>query len=435
MKDERGGSSGGENLRTDDFRNREADVEPTSASDVSAGTGGRSVCDLLRTIQLRNVALLGVTVALFLVGFETVMRVFAPQSRYQPGGLVVPHPVRTFDLAPHSVRQESTSEFSVQYTLNEYGLKDYKIESKTSGTYRILCVGDSFTLGWGTSIDESYPKLLQKVLREELQDDLIEVINFSGFQYGVPHHLSKMRDLGFGLDPDLVILQLFPENDIQDTVYFVGKLMETNNVRRLRHVDKLRERMTVLGRVCYALRRHSHAFVFVYERWQTLKEDVGWLRGEMRDYPTIPGRPVYLESSLKEFYPVLKEGWHLNETYIREFRDECRSRGISLVAFEVPAKFELTEKMRRPLVEGAGADPGLYDFSKNWRLTNEILERLDIPYPDLRTALLATGHPEDYYWTEDVHMNVQGNMLIATLVKPFAIEQYGKWAGSGSEGQ
>ena len=435
MKGKRVGSSGSEKVRTDDFGQREAGAEPASASDVSVGTGGRSVRNLLERLQLRNVGLLVVTIALFLAGFETAMRVFAPQSHRQPIGRFIPHPVRRVDLRPHSVIQGSTSEYSARYVTNEYGWKDYEIKPKTPATFRILCVGDSFTMGVGTSIEEAYPKVLQSILRKELRDDSIEVINVGGFGYAVPHHLSRMRELGFGLEPDVVILQLYPENDISDSLAFVGKALESSSVAWLRHSDKQHEQLTALSHIRNSLRRHSHAFVFLYDRWEIVKDKYGWFQKETKHYPTIPGRPFYLETSLKKYYPALEEGWQLNETYIREFRDECRKRGVPLLAFEVPAKFELGETMRQPLVEDAGANPELYDFSKNWRMTNEMLERLDIPYADVRTLFLATGHPEDYYWKRDVHTNSQGNALIAEALRPFAVKQYHIWADGRSEEQ
>ncbi len=392
--------------------------------------GGRSIRERLGGFKLRDVGVSAATVILFLLGFEAFLRIVVPQTRYQPTGIFIPHPVRLYDIAPHTLRRYSSREYSVRFMTNELGLKDYSIGPKRPDTFRVLCAGDSFTMGWGASIEEAYPKQLQKFLRNEHPEASIEVINFGSLGYSIPHILSKMRDVGFGLEPDLVIVQMYPENDIPDTLSFVGKLMQSCNVAVRRHQETFRRDMTLLARIRNFCRRHSHAFVFLYNRWDILNNRYRWFREKSKRYPVIPGRPFYLESCLKEYYPELEEAWQLTETYLAELRDECRRRGIPLIAFTVPANFEVCSTFERMLVEDAGADPEMYDLSKNWRLMNNIFDRLDIPYVDLRQPLLDTGEPERYYWKFDVHMNIEGNAFVAELLKPVVWREYCEWAGS-----
>jgi len=394
--------------------------------------GGKSVGGFF---DHKNLMVSAVAIVLFLVGFELVVRVIAPQTPYQPTGIFIPHPERAFDIAPNSERQYSSPEYSVRFVTNELGLKDHAIGQKTDGTFRILCVGDSFTLSWGVPIEEAYPKMLEQLIRAEHGDVSVEVINLGSLGYSIPHHLSRMREFGFDLDPDLVILQFYPENDIQDTIYYAGKLLESNNVRKLRQMDEFLGETTLPARLRNWMRRRSHAFVFVYDRLQILKERNGWIGRAEKSYPVIPGRPVCLESSLKEYYPALEEAWQLMETYTREFRDECAARGIPLIAFEVPSKFELGGKLRSETLRYVGAVAEPYDFSKNWRFTHEMFERLEIPYLDLYTALLETGRPERYYWKQNCHMNRDGNVFLAELLHRPVWTEYCKWADSKNRQQ
>jgi len=397
--------------------------------------GGATALEIIRCIDVRNVVLTVGTVVFFLAGFEGFIRIFAPQTRFQPTGIFLPHPVRIADSAPFSERRYSSSEYSVRYTTNELGLKDYTIPPKEPTTFRVLCVGDSFTMSWGTSIDEAYPKILKRLLEERHPAASIEVVNFGLLRYAIPHHLSAMREFGFDLDPDLIVLQFYPENDIPDTLGFVGKRMRSCNVRHERDQAALRKKQTLPFRIRSFLRRHSHASVLLYDRWDVLKLQYGWFREKMGRIPSIPGRPSYLEPYLKEYYPELDEGWALTETYLREFIDECRTRQTPLIAFEVPAGFEFVGQWKEKLVDNAVPDVSIYDLSKCGKLIENIFERLDVPYVDLRQALLDTGHPEDYYWQTDVHLNLEGSAMTAALLQPHVSQYYRDWAKNMAQGE
>jgi len=397
--------------------------------------GGAAALEMIRRIDARNVVLTVASVVLFLAGFEGFVRIFAPQSQFQPTGIFVPHPVRIMDMAPLTEGGYSSSEYSVRFTTNELGMKDYTIPPKEPTTFRVLCVGDSFTMGWGASMDEAYPKMLKKLLEERHPAASIEVVNFGSLGYAIPHHLSKMREFGFDLDPDFVVLQFYPANDIPDTLGFVGKRMRSCSVKLQRYRAAFRKKQTLPFRIRSFLRRHSHASVLLYDRWNVLKLQYGWFREKMGRIPSKPGRPFYLEPYLKEYYPELDEAWALTETYLREFIDECRTRQTPLIAFEIPAVFEFEGPWKEKLVDNAVPDMSIYDLSKCGRVIENIFERLDVPYVDLRQALLDTGHPEDFYWQTDMHLNLEGGAMVATVVQPLVLRYYSEWAKNMAQGK
>ena len=394
--------------------------------------GGTRLGTLVGTVKLKDVLLMAGTVALCLTGFEIVMRTCFPQTRVKPTGLYRVHATRIFDLAPGATGVHKTHEYHVRYKTNALGLKDFEVAPKTPETFRVLCVGDSFTMGDGLTVGQTYPKQLERMLLEEHPGASISVVNFGISAYGTIQQLSKLREEGFALQPDLVILQLYPENDIRDNLRFVGKFMRSADVEHHRNLDRALARITLRARLTRFFRRHSYAFTFVNNRWRVLARRTNTInvsKRKPRKYRAIPGRPWWLETSLKEYYPELEEGWRVTETAVQEFRDECAKRNIPFYALVAPAKQELTGEMARARVVPTEADLDLYDFSTNWRRAHEIFERLNIPHIDVRNKMLDTEHPELYYWLHDAHMNSVGSKFIAALLKPVVWKEYREWVG------
>lgn len=89
--------------------------------------------------------------------------------------------------------------------------REYRRE-KGAGVFRVVCIGDSRVFGLGLRAEETYPKQLERLLRERYPGRTIEVINA-----GVPGYTSRegvvlVREILPAFAPDLVIAS-FGHND------------------------------------------------------------------------------------------------------------------------------------------------------------------------------------------------------------------------------
>jgi|GEM_PF-2024872 len=107
---------------------------------------------------------------------------------------------------------EPTDEFHVLVRLNNFGLHapSYTL-AKPPGVFRILVVGDSFPQGMQVNREETFPWLLQQQLGGS-----VEVINLSVDAFGSDRELLLYALLGWQFQPDLVLLSVYPGNDIQN---------------------------------------------------------------------------------------------------------------------------------------------------------------------------------------------------------------------------
>jgi hypothetical protein len=93
---------------------------------------------------------------------------------------------------------------------NSRGLRDREIDpARRKGGLRVLCLGDSFTWGWGVGDDETYPKVLERELAG------VEAVNAGVCAWGTAQELVWLEREGFGYGPDAVTLGFYL-NDFAD---------------------------------------------------------------------------------------------------------------------------------------------------------------------------------------------------------------------------
>lgn len=100
---------------------------------------------------------------------------------------------------------------------NNLGLRNsYDIsQQKPADTFRILAIGDSFTFGPYVANNETWPARLEEFLRQNHPDKKIEVLNAGIASYTISDELAYIKEKGFKLQPDMVLLEVTP-NDLSD---------------------------------------------------------------------------------------------------------------------------------------------------------------------------------------------------------------------------
>ena len=96
--------------------------------------------------------------------------------------------------------------------INDYGIRDYDYPiEKGPGVFRIVVIGDSIGYGLCTedealAIDDVFPKVLERRLRQGSKAGSVEVINLSVSGYDTTQEVEFLVQKGLDLSPDLVVL-------------------------------------------------------------------------------------------------------------------------------------------------------------------------------------------------------------------------------------
>ncbi len=93
-------------------------------------------------------------------------------------------------------------------TTNSQGLRSPEIAKTKSGP-RILCIGDSVTMGWGVSDDQTYPATLAKLSKAEVINAGMPAMKPSTIAGWLRQHASSIQ-------PDILVLAVRPNHAMPD---------------------------------------------------------------------------------------------------------------------------------------------------------------------------------------------------------------------------
>jgi hypothetical protein len=244
---------------------------------------------------------------------EAVMRVLPNpyQKVVKPAKLIegwhIPHASSTYwgvpffppqppDVAPNKVVWNSLGYHDAEHAFE-----------REAGTPRLLVLGDSFVEGFQVKLDELYHRQLES----RLEGSEVVALGWSG--WGQREELEILKSLGLRFDPDLVVLEFLPANDVMNSSpqlqsAFVRQTTHSSFARPL-HAD--------------ALRKGLFFTALVAEKTDQALRSFSKQTGDLSDqlYQRQP-------DSLREEWEI---AWQEVEELIKGFRDTLRARGAELV--------------------------------------------------------------------------------------------------------
>ncbi len=184
---------------------------------------------------------------------ELVLRAFVPAMAAGSAARFTLDPDLIYRLQPDNVVTWSSVEFTETSHTNALGLRGAALGPKAEGTQRLVAIGDSFTYGHGVQDDETYPAVVERLLRARGHD--VEVVNA-----GVPGYSTDqaytwaLRD-GLALAPDLLLVGVHC-SDVSDN--FEASLYDVADgrlVRRPTDATRMYRLGSIVGLIPSAVRR------------------------------------------------------------------------------------------------------------------------------------------------------------------------------------
>ncbi len=166
-----------------------------------------------------NVVLVIVTIAVTLVVAEIGFRLFRPQRHFAVT-------VNTWDRVtgtrhiPNAKGFVVTTVYEMDLIINSKGLRDREFAyAKPENTKRVLCLGGSFTCGYGVQAKETFAKVLEHLLNSDGDESVgWEVLNAGVGSTGTAHQLAYFKTEGYKYDPDYVLLCFSQQTDYWDNI-------------------------------------------------------------------------------------------------------------------------------------------------------------------------------------------------------------------------
>jgi hypothetical protein len=200
--------------------------------------------------------------------------------------------------------------YGVPLKTNELGFRDVPPALKQPGEYRIVVLGDSFTVCAGVPFDALATTRLESLLRQKSRMPSVRVLNLATAGYGVIEYALLLEEVALGLQPDCVIVANYVPNDYQTKTW-------------LNNREIARGRQSVL---------REGWFESLYLN-RALGPTVGsyWARVTAKFTParkeSAPSKPAFGEGS---------EGWSENTGAMLRIAKLTKEKGIALHVFLLP---------------------------------------------------------------------------------------------------
>lgn len=290
--------------------------------------------------------------------------------------------------------------------INSRGLRDREFAySPPPRTLRIGVFGDSFTFGEGVQNDETYAKVLERLLNSDhtmrKTGWRIEVLNFGIGKTGTSHQLAWYQKEGRKYHLDLVILGFLSGNDFSDNWGGVFYLKGNQLIHNPTAYSSIRRIQSVVYRIPFYrwLAQHSHLVSLV--RQTATKIDDAMRTKASGDLNRRNGTGDDING-------ISDDSYALTLRLIQEFQRETRKDQSRFMVVNLPARNQ------RPL--GAYSEQSkIKPYVVKGEALLEDLDEQDVEVLNL-VPVFADLPGEKYYFEHDGHMNKRGHEVVASHI-------------------
>ncbi|MFQ5620563.1 MAG: SGNH/GDSL hydrolase family protein [Candidatus Nanoarchaeia archaeon] len=351
---------------------------------------------------LTNIALLCVTLVVMFFAFEFALRLVYPMGME----CTYYDPVMGYELIPNWEGWQRNPQFLVNeyvYTrkFNSLGYNDYEPDlEKLKGEHVIVAIGDSFTYGSGVIMENTWPKVLERSLKQEKPSS---VINMGVGSYSLDTYFKSLKYKSEQFSPDMAIIAFYMGNDINDQHLYAnldGNLVEKYEPE---HDTKMKLRRWLL--------RNSHAWSFTLRAIdQTLIGDF------LRDKGIFFQRQLPLQADHKAYDKRIEK----SSLILDAFKEEAEKRNIDLLFVIVPFREQVDDRKYNELYGNINTTIGRWEFQQN---VTALLDQKNITYINLLPKLREVNQNNSLYYEYDGHFRKKGYELMGNIIADYLISE------------
>ncbi len=330
---------------------------------------------------------------------------------------LVPDDYRHHKLIPGTFSEFNQRDFHYVQRVNNLGLRgpDRPVQ-KPPGTYRILMLGDSFTMGKGVNDDETFSALLDGRLNARLGDcaDLrVEVLNGGVDSYSpVLSYIQLSREL-FRLEPDLVVFNLDVSDLVQEGIY-----------RQLARYDD-QGRPVAVPQPAAAKESFNERVRDWSEHHLYLTRLLFFYINRLFEYRDISPREVLTESNFALVAHTLQgdtvprdRQWADIFDSILLMRDFSRDHGMQFVLTAYPWGHQVSDAEWQPGRKGMIPDGARVSDASIGRISAFAREK-DVPFANMFPVFRSEHGGRPLYFQHDMHWTAAGHQVMARGLDEF----------------
>ncbi len=347
---------------------------------------------------------------------------------------------------PYSVVEHATEEFSYQARINNLGFRDRDFAVRRSGAKRVLAIGDSFTYGWGVDGQDSWPKVMERQLRQGGLN--IEVANLGAPGAG-PREYAALAERAIPLlRPDLIVVAVLQADDLFQAAESPAERQAPASQRVRRAFRAFYPNMMQMLSPVDTKQVH----VSKEELRETWRKQVKDFQGQMTTaekarFENLPSRvrAAYQAGGLNPglLYMAMRHGEFLIDTCdvlgkgrrgiaetakeLAKIRQYAERAHANLVVVPVPYRAYVS---RRDQAEMAGLGFHIEEAMIFWSTPDEVIQEAcrgaRVQFLSVTGDFRERGRANQLYFEMDGHLNKAGHGAFAELVSRMVRTRVGR---------
>ncbi len=357
----------------------------------------------------KNLLTLAVAVVVCFVIAELIFAFFGVSALQQVPNYRTSSDVWHHGFVPNSSGEFKTSEWDTNYSINSLGFRDreYSI-AKPAGVFRILVLGDSYTEGYGVEADQSFPKVLERMLNNNSGGRKYEVINSGIGSYSPILEYLVLKYKGFALQPDFVILNYDWSDPHDDYIYSRTAVWNGADLVAVRSQPEQPKTLSADARGF--LSRHSRVYQFFAKKFAAVTSEI--VLGDPESDSVIFLR----ENLTAQDY----SGWFNNSVpYLLMIDNDLRQRNVPFVIHTYPYAAQISASAWKSGRAVLGFRDGIVYPLTPFDVVQEFGKENGIPVVSSYAYFKEYPDPSKLFFDYDGHFTTLGHEVAAAALYDF----------------
>jgi hypothetical protein len=298
-----------------------------------------------RRTRRRALALAAIATAVAIALAELLLPLVLPNARI--GYYWAFDPLLGWSQVPGGKSRTEIDGETVRIEFNGRGFHDVQHElARPAGVRRIVLVGDSFSEAVQVNLEDAFFRLLEARLDAESGSDF-EVVNLGVGDFGTAQECLAFEHLGLAYDPEILLVQIFPLNDVaNNSLELFDTSGSDNDALRPYFVERGGAlELTSAQPVRNWLRRHSatvrSAEAVLWKLFGTRsderREADRRARAAQLGFPPEGLPPLFhVFADDAHQHPAVRRAWDLTERILERIATTARAHGVKVLFVVVP---------------------------------------------------------------------------------------------------
>ena len=362
-------------------------------------------------LWLKRVSLMVVIAPIAMLWGEGYTRMLIHQNVDSKMNILASDSIIGYTYKPNSSTYEKGREYNALYIINSLGLRDREYHGHTSdSTFRILLLGDSFSVSHGLAIEESLSQQMEKALLQTATGDAlhrkIEVINGAVGGYSPYNYWKAYLKWKPIFHPNVVIVGISPD-DYDSSNAGLNYIIEDDDIIATYKDGETPQKkggsLTIRLRKWLSWNSEFYVLLRNFLYYNEIVDRIGMIISSNGEE-----RINQIEKYLIVQPEKMKLHWSQSLLFLKKLHESCDTDRTPLVMISIPSKEEIDSSLYKHTLSVLGLNESQTNINLPLNKISGFASDNSIVLLDPRPSLKSHNSEVKCYFDYDGHWNAEG---------------------------